>query len=59
MAEKSKLWDLENFNLFKGLKKDSMVELNKISSMRELKKEDRFTLQTNHRGQYIFLKPVE
>lgn len=30
MAEKSKLWYLENFNLFSNLDKDKMMELNKL-----------------------------
>jgi len=38
MAEKSKLWYLENFNLFSNLKQDSMVELNKIALEKEIDK---------------------
>jgi len=34
MAEKSKLWYLENFNLFNSLNNDSMMELGKISSIK-------------------------
>jgi CRP-like cAMP-binding protein len=37
MAEKSKLWYLENFNLFSSLDKDKMMELNKLISDREIK----------------------
>ena len=36
MADKSKLWYLENFNLFSNLKEDSMMELNKIAKEKEI-----------------------
>ncbi len=38
MADKSKLWYLENFNLFSNLKEDSMMELNKIAKEKEIGK---------------------
>jgi CRP-like cAMP-binding protein len=38
MADKSKLWYLENFNLFSSLKQESMMELNKISLEKEVGK---------------------
>jgi CRP-like cAMP-binding protein len=38
MADKSKLWYLENFNLFSNLKEDSMMELNKIAKEKEIDK---------------------
>jgi CRP-like cAMP-binding protein len=38
MADKSKLWYLENFNLFSNLKQDSMMELNKIALEKEIDK---------------------
>ncbi len=38
MADKSKLWYLENFNLFSTLKEDSMMELNKIAKEKEIGK---------------------
>ncbi|TSA27175.1 MAG: Crp/Fnr family transcriptional regulator [Ignavibacteriales bacterium] len=38
MAQKSKLWYLENFNLFRGLKNEGMENLNKISSMQTVSK---------------------
>lgn len=38
MADKSKLWYLENFNLFMGLKNERMEDLNKISSMQTVLK---------------------
>lgn len=36
MAEKSKLWYLENFNLFSGLNQEKMMELNKLVSDKEI-----------------------
>jgi CRP-like cAMP-binding protein len=56
MAEKSKLWYLENFNLFSGLNKDSMMELNKISSMREIKKEEPIYFASEPSKSIYFLK---
>lgn len=38
MAEKTKLWYLENFNLFRGLTEGNKKELSRIASMRELAK---------------------
>ncbi len=38
MSDKSKLWYLENFNLFSNLKKESMNELSKIAQDSELDK---------------------
>ena len=38
MAEKTKLWYLENFNLFKGLNEENKEELKQITSMRQLSK---------------------
>jgi CRP-like cAMP-binding protein len=40
MADKSRLWYLENFNLFSGLKEDKMMELGKISTMNKIKKNE-------------------
>ncbi|MEG8990540.1 Crp/Fnr family transcriptional regulator [Ignavibacteria bacterium 4148-Me] len=37
MAEKSKLWYLENFNLFSNLKKDQMMELGRLITDKEMK----------------------
>lgn len=37
MPDKSKLWYLENFNLFSSLNKDKMMELNRLISDREIK----------------------
>jgi CRP/FNR family cyclic AMP-dependent transcriptional regulator len=40
MAEKSKLWYLENFNLFEGLDKDNMMVLEKITVHKEIPKSE-------------------
>lgn len=40
MADKSKLWYLENFNLFEGLDKENMMALNKIAVDREIAKSE-------------------
>lgn len=39
MAEKSKLWYLENFNLLKGLGKEEMDYLSRITTMKEFSRE--------------------
>ncbi|OGV03649.1 MAG: hypothetical protein A2315_02790 [Ignavibacteria bacterium RIFOXYB2_FULL_35_12] len=39
MTEKSKLWYLENFNLFSSLNKDRMMELNRLISDRTVEGE--------------------
>lgn len=56
MAGKTKLWYLENFNLFSGLKNESMMELNKISSMQELKKEEPIYFANEPSKAIFFLK---
>lgn len=38
MSDKSKLWYLENFNLFKELEKESLMVLDKITTMQEIPK---------------------
>jgi len=40
MAEKSKLWYLENFNLFNGLANDKMMELNRLVTDKEISKNE-------------------
>ena len=35
MADKTKLWYLENFNLFKDLNEEDKMELMRITSMRD------------------------
>ncbi len=56
MANKSKLWYLENFNLFNGLKQDSMMELNKISSMNDLEKNQPIYFPHEPSNAIFFLK---
>ncbi len=56
MAEKSKLWYLENFNIFKGLNEDSMMELNKISSMKEIFKDQPIYFAAEPSKAIYFLK---
>ena len=56
MAEQTKLWYLENFNLFSGLKEDSMMKLNSIASMTELKKSDPIYFASEPSKSVFFLK---
>ena len=56
MADKSKLWYLENFNLFKGLNEDKMMELNKISSMKEIVKDQPIYFAAEPSKAIYFLK---
>jgi CRP/FNR family transcriptional regulator, cyclic AMP receptor protein len=56
MAEKTKLWYLENFNLFKGLNEESKMELHKISSMRELAKNEPIYFANEPSKAIFFLK---
>lgn len=56
MAEKSKLWYLENFNLFKGLKEDSKMELGRISSMSEVAKSQPIYFANEPSKAIFFLK---
>ncbi len=56
MAEKSKLWYLENFNLFKGLNEKNMMELNKISSMKEISKDKHIYFASEPSKSIFFLK---
>jgi CRP-like cAMP-binding protein len=56
MADKSKLWYLENFNLFSSLKQDSMMELNKISSMKEVEKNQPIYFPNEPSSSIFFLK---
>jgi len=56
MAEKSKLWYLENFNLFNGLNESSMMELNKISSMKETSKDQQIYFASEPSQSIFFLK---
>jgi len=56
MEDKSKLWYLENFNLFSGLKEDSMMELNKISSMKDISKDQPIYFASEPSKSIFFLK---
>jgi len=56
MAEKSKLWYLENFNLFKGLNEVSMKELSKISSMKDIAKDQPIYFASEPSKAIFFLK---
>ncbi|HUX60146.1 MAG TPA: Crp/Fnr family transcriptional regulator [Ignavibacteriaceae bacterium] len=56
MAERSKLWYLENFNLFSGLKEESMMELNKISSMKEISRDQPIYFAAEPSKSIFFLK---
>jgi CRP/FNR family transcriptional regulator, cyclic AMP receptor protein len=56
MADKSKLWYLENFNLFGELKQNSMMELNKISSMKEVEKNQPIYFPHEPSSSIFFLK---
>lgn len=56
MAEKSKLWYLENFNLFASLKQDSMMELNKIASEKEIDKNQPIYFPNEPSSAIFFLK---
>lgn len=56
MADKSKLWYLENFNLFEGLAQDKMMELEKITSMQETSKNDPIYFAQEPSNSIFFLK---
>lgn len=56
MAEQTKLWYLENFNLFKGLDEKSKEELNSIASMKELKKSEPIYFADEPSKSIFFLK---
>lgn len=56
MADKSKLWYLENFNLFSSLKQDSMMELNKISFEKEIGKNQPIYFPNETSTSIFFLK---
>ncbi|MCF8261657.1 MAG: Crp/Fnr family transcriptional regulator [Melioribacteraceae bacterium] len=56
MADKTKLWYLENFNLFKGLKMDSMKTLDKIAVHKELPKNQPIYFANEPSNSIFFLK---
>jgi len=56
MADKSKLWYLENFNLFSSLKQDSMMELNKLAQEKEIGKNQPIYFPNEPSSSIFFLK---
>lgn len=56
MPEKSKLWYLENFNLFSSLNKDKMMELNRLISDREIKGDEPIYFANESSQTIFFLK---
>ncbi len=56
MPDKTKLWYLENFNLFKNLNEENKAELMRITSMRELIKNDPIYFATEPSNAIFFLK---
>jgi CRP/FNR family transcriptional regulator, cyclic AMP receptor protein len=56
MAEKTKLWYLENFNLFKGLDEENKMELHRITTMRELGKNEPIYFANEPSNAIFFLK---
>ena len=56
MAEKSKLWYLENFNIFKSLNQDSMQTLEKITKMQDISKNQPIYFAAEPSNSIFFLK---
>ncbi|MBU2506713.1 MAG: Crp/Fnr family transcriptional regulator [Bacteroidetes bacterium] len=56
MAEKSKLWYLEDFNLFKGLQQPNMERLNSITTMKEIPKSQPIYFANDPSDSIFFLK---
>lgn len=56
MADKTKLWYLENFNLFSSLSKDKMMELNKMISDKETKGDEPIYFADEPSKNIYFLK---
>lgn len=56
MAEKTKLWYLQNFNLLEGLDKDSLVEMDRRSKMHESKKKEVLYFPDEQSDTIYFLK---
>ena len=56
MAEKSKLWYLENFNIFKSLGQPDMEALNKITSMQDISKNQPIYFAHEPSSSIFFLK---
>ena len=56
MADKSKLWYLENFNIFEGLDMDSMETLKKITTMQDIPKSQPIYFAHDPSNSIFFLK---
>lgn len=56
MADQSKLWYLENFNLFEGLAEEKLMELERITSMLETAKNDPIYFAQEPSNSIFFLK---
>lgn len=56
MAEMTKFWYLENFNIFKSLDTDSMEELNRITSMQNISKNQPIYFPKEPSNSIFFLK---
>ena len=56
MAEQSKLWYLENFNLFELMKESEMMELDAMTSMQEVKKSQPIYFADDPSKSIFFLK---
>ena len=56
MTDKTKLWYLENFNLFKGLSDAKKMELSRIATMRELHKNEPIYFASDPSTSIFFLK---
>lgn len=56
MAEKSKLWYLENFNIFQGMEKDQMMNLSEITTMKKAEKDQFIYFPEEPSSSIYFLK---
>ena len=56
MAEMTKFWYLENFNLFKELNQESMKELNRLTSMQDIPKNQPIYFPQEPSSSLFFLK---
>lgn len=56
MSEKSKLWYLENFNLFEGLESDKMERLGMITTMKKISKSQPIYFAQDPSNSIYFLK---
>jgi len=56
MADKTKLWYLENFNLFRDLNEENKMELMRITSMRDIAKNEPIYFANEPSNAIFFLK---